>query len=94
VQKAYLDRLLNFLTKDSHFEGCDPFLLISLMTDREIFQFGEFCNCATIPRFEAIQNFGIMEILEWLRGKEFDFQSFNLAKEVGWTKQSLKRLKK
>ncbi len=78
VQKSYLDRLLDFLTKDPHFESCDPFLLISLMTDREIFQFGEFCNSASIPRFETIQNFGVIEILEWLRGKEFDFSQVKL----------------
>lgn len=78
VQKAYLDRLLDFLTEDPHFEGCDPFLLISLMTDREIFQFGEFCNSASIPKFEALQNFGVIEILEWLRGKKFDFSRFDL----------------
>ncbi|MDD5340905.1 MAG: HD domain-containing protein [Patescibacteria group bacterium] len=78
VQRAYLDRLLDFLTKDSHFEGCDPFLLISLMTDQEVFKFGEFCNSATIPKFEALQNFGVIEILDWLRGKKFDFSSFDL----------------
>jgi hypothetical protein len=77
VQRAYLDRLLEFLVKDPHFENRDPFLLISLMTDREIFQFGEFCNSASVPKFEALQNFGVIEILDWLRDKKYNFSHYN-----------------
>lgn len=78
VQRAHLDRLLDFLKTHKKFKGCDPFLLISLMTDQEIFKFGESCNRASIPKPEDIQNSGVIEILEWLRGKQFDFSQFVL----------------
>jgi len=78
VQKSYLDRLVEFLTTEKYFVGYDPFLLLSLLTDKEVFQFGEFCNTARIPAVESLSNFGVIEIVPWLKDKNIDFSKHGL----------------
>ena len=73
VQECYLNRLIDFMQSELLFRNCDPYLLLSLMTDREVFQFGEFCNTARKPKIEQLKNFGIMEIAPSLSGRKIDF---------------------
>jgi len=73
VQKSYLDRLIEFFGKEDFLQGCDPFLLLSLLTDREVFQFGDLCNTAIIPNIGLLQNSSLLEIVPWIREKKIDF---------------------
>ena len=73
VQKSYCDRLIEFFKQDSFFSGCDPFLLLSLLTDHEVFQFGDLCNTAIIPNIGLVQNSSLLEIVPWIREKTIDF---------------------
>jgi len=78
TQKSYFDRLIDFFQNETFFAGCDPYLLLALMTDLEIFQFAEFCNTAQILKSTTFSNFGIMEIIPWIKGKNIDFAKPNL----------------
>jgi dGTPase len=73
VQKNYCARIIDFFSQDSFFKGCDPFLLLSLLTDREVFQFGDLCNTAIIPNIGLWQNTSLSEIVPWIREKAIDF---------------------
>jgi len=79
LQKSYFDRLIDFFQKESFFAGCDPYLLLSLLTDLEIFHFAAYCNTAQILKLEHFSNFGIMEIVPWIKDKKIDFSQFSLG---------------
>jgi hypothetical protein len=67
--------MIDFFNQDSFFSGCDPFLLLSLLTDSEVLQFGGMCNEAIIPNIGLLQNSGssLLEIVPWIRDKKIDF---------------------
>lgn len=60
-----------FLANDSRFEGCDPALLLALLTDKEVIYLDNLLIYPIRPSDEQIMNLGIMEILEHVH-KEID----------------------
>ena len=75
IQAIYFERLLDFFSSEKDYQDCDPYVLLSLLTDNEVFQFGEYCKTARIPTSENLANFGIKEIAPWIKGKKLDFSS-------------------
>ena len=83
LQERMLDQVINYLSAEKFFADCDPFLVLSLLTDIEVFQFADLCKSGRQPNLAEISNFGIMEITPFLRGKNIDFAQANLS----WVKK-------
>lgn len=74
IQKIILERVFEFLQRDPSFKGCDPSVLLALMTDAEInYMAKNIYLHGKKPRIEDIKNFGIMEIIPHIREKNIDF---------------------
>jgi dGTPase len=73
VQKAILAETYEFLSHDAFFEGCDPAIVLALMTDRELNELGNIFLRGRRPGSEDIRNFSIAEIIPFIRGKNINF---------------------
>lgn len=74
IQTEILSRTYDFLARDPAFEGCDPALLLALLTDDEVDAVGHILLESKRLRADngLIRNFGIMEIIPYVRGKHID----------------------
>ncbi|MBW2964396.1 HD domain-containing protein [Candidatus Woesearchaeota archaeon] len=78
VQENFIRHLHHYFQNDVLYEGIDPVLLVSLLTDREVYQFGELLSRTRRPTLEQIKHFGIFEIIPHIRGKEIDYANPDL----------------
>lgn len=67
TQKVYFKRLINFFQSNKFFNGCDPYLLLSLMTDQEVFHFGRLSDKAIKLKNADLKNYGLMEIVPFIK---------------------------
>lgn len=72
IQKEVLVRCYNFFQSDPYFEGCEPEILIALMTDREMNRMAEVFLTGRKPKVEYITDFGIIEIMPYIKGRGID----------------------
>lgn len=77
LRSALMDTY-GFLSRYPYFEGCDPALLLALMTDREIDDLPAIIKNKRYPKLEEISHLGIVEIMPYLRGKKIDFTHIDL----------------
>lgn len=78
LRSALIDTY-GFLSNHNYFEGCNPALLLALMTDREIDGLPMIIRNKRFPKVEEISHLGIFELVPNLRGKEIDFTQVDLG---------------
>lgn len=86
IQTEILSRTYEFLSRDPAFEGCDPALLLALLTDDEVDAVGHVLLESKRLRADngLIRNFGIMEIIPHIQGKHIDL----FDPDLSWGKVS------
>jgi len=82
MQKIVLEKTYRFISSDSFFDDCDPAILLALLTDKELNALAQkvFLR-GKKPQKEDLANFGIMEIIPYVRGKEICFTDPDLTWE-------------
>lgn len=79
MHEAALISLYNFIKKDFDFSrkynGFDPVLFISLLTDREVTYFGQRQFESKKNSLSDIEHFGVFEILPELKDKKIDYSN-------------------
>lgn len=80
VERVLFDKLIEYFRKESFFQGWDPYLLLALMTDREVRHFGQLWNNARHPKIEEISHYGIIELVERVDDPKIDFSQ----PDLGW----------
>jgi len=80
MQKIVLEKTYQFLFSDSFFDDCDPAILLALLTDKELNALAQkvFLRGKNL-QIEDMMNFGIMEIVPYIRKKEIDFTDPDLT---------------
>lgn len=76
-----LMKLCDFM--DSLKYDVHPVLATSLLTDKEVRQFGGVVNESRKPQKEMFSNWGVFEILRYIDGKKIDYTD----PDLGWIKQ-------
>jgi dGTPase len=59
-------------------QGCNPILLTSLLTDKEVQSLMQYCLISRKPSFDLLKNFGISELLPFLKDKTIDYSQASL----------------
>ncbi|MBU2637470.1 MAG: HD domain-containing protein [Nanoarchaeota archaeon] len=78
LQEQVVYGLCDYFANNSYFEGVSPVLLTSLLTDKEANYFGTFMIKCKRPKIEEIADFGIFEILPYLKGRDIDYTNPDL----------------
>lgn len=73
LQENILGRIYDFFQKSPDLEGCDPAILLALLTDKEVNGLTTLMLSSLNLRIEHLDDFGIMEIAPHIRGKNIDF---------------------
>lgn len=73
-----LSAVYELLCRLPYFEGCDPAVLLALMTDREIDDLPTILRNKRSPKLEEIAHLGIVEIAPHIKGKQIDFTQVDL----------------
>lgn len=76
--KMVLEKIYTFFRDEPFFEGCDPALLLALLTDREANKMADIFLITKKPSIKQIEHFGIMEILCSIKGKSIDLTNPDL----------------
>jgi len=72
IQMKILEKTFDFLHEPS-FDGYDPVVLLSLLTDPEVNLIGEMFVKTKRPTLERLQDYGINELIPDLKGKKIDY---------------------
>lgn len=75
---SQLNHIYNYIKSDDRFEGCDPAIVLALMTDKEVMELAQMLITPLRPRDEQLQHFGIMEILPYLKNRDIDLEDPDL----------------
>ncbi len=76
LQEKIIHGLYNFFLKEDL--GVHPVIAISLLTDLEATRYGEILLKSRIPKVDDIKNFGLFEILPYIKDKPIDFTNHDL----------------
>lgn len=82
IHRSVMEKTYDFLSKEKLFEDCDPVMLLSLLTDKEMNKMAEIMLKSKTPKIEYVVDFGIMEIVPYIRGKKFNF----VQPDLSWAK--------
>jgi len=75
LQETILTKLCEYISAEPAFAYFDPVIVVSLLTDTEADEFAGLLLESQKPSVDQIRNFGIFEILPYLKGKEIDYTS-------------------
>lgn len=78
-EKEYLHALFEFLSDDERFEGTDPVIAISLMTDGEAEYLGKMLLEKKTPTEKDISGLAVHELIPYLKGKDIDYTNPGLS---------------
>jgi dGTP triphosphohydrolase len=73
LQKNVLEKIYNFFSTAPEFKACDPAILVALLTDREANALATIFHETRKLKFEHLLDFGMLEILPFIKEKSFDF---------------------
>lgn len=71
-QKQSLYDVYNFLTRAPYFQGCQPEVLLALMTDAEVAELVELIGNRYNPRNKDFERLSIYEIAPYIEGRKID----------------------
>jgi dGTPase len=78
AQKSALLDINQFFSTNPIFEGCDPAILLALMTDREADRLVNLIRNKPLPSIEEISYLGIIEIIPFLKEKRLSYNPIPL----------------
>ena len=67
--------IYDFIANSPYFADCDPAVVLALLTDREVMELAQILITPLAPRPEQIRSLGVMEIVPYLKNKQFDLSS-------------------
>lgn len=72
IQETILEQAYEFFATDPFFNGCDPAVPLSLLTDREVEMIGDILRASRRLDIAGIRGFGVTEIIPHIRWKNID----------------------
>lgn len=78
LHKEVLDLIYEYFSTEGFFTGVDLAVIIALMTDQEVKEMARIFIETRRPKIENLSDFGIMEIIPDIRGKDIDFSNPDL----------------
>jgi dGTPase len=72
IQGEILNCIFEFFSNDSFFQGCDPAVLLALLTDREANELGKIFLENRFPIISDLANLGVMELVTILKKAKID----------------------
>ncbi len=84
LQKQYLVTIYKFISNSPQFEGVNPVVAVSLLTDKEVTKFANLLAHSFKPTINDIKHFGIIEILPYLKNREIDYSD----PDTGWYRKN------
>jgi dGTPase len=81
LQETYLTTIYEFFCEDDRFEDVDPLILLSLMTDDQAVKLASEIGSRRFIHDGMLDQYGISEIIPYVRGKEIDFTKPDLRKK-------------
>ncbi|OQA03560.1 MAG: Deoxyguanosinetriphosphate triphosphohydrolase [bacterium ADurb.Bin400] len=72
--RQVLKKIYEFLGEFPYFEGCDPAILLALLTDKEANRLSEMFLKQPVITVGDLHSFGIMEIAPYVRDRQIDFE--------------------
>ncbi|MFW6450438.1 MAG: HD domain-containing protein [Nanoarchaeota archaeon] len=81
LQERYLKHVYRFIKDSNQFDGIDPLLAVSLLTDREVDIFIELITHSVKPGISDLKHFGLMEILPYIKDTAYKWRSTPLKKQ-------------
>ncbi|MFC1618161.1 HD domain-containing protein [Patescibacteria group bacterium] len=85
LQETILFKLCEYISDEDAFTGVDPVIVASLLTDTEADEFARLLLETRMPSIDQIKNFGVFEILPYIKGKDIDYADPDLE----WGKEIL-----
>ncbi len=82
LQEQYLKTIYEFIKKSPEFNGVDPVVAVSLLTDREVDRFANLLAHSVKPTLSDLKHFGLIEILPYIKNRKIDYETPDLF----WTK--------
>lgn len=79
IYQSALDRAYDFFSADDFFRGVDPAIVLALLTDGEVGMLSRLFRKKKALSTRDLKNFGIMEIVPHIRGKNIDFTKADLS---------------
>lgn len=73
LQEKFLTTIYEFISKAPDFQGINPVIAVSLLTDREVGKFAELLTHSVKPTLDDIKNFGLIEIMPYIKHREIDY---------------------
>ncbi|NPE26558.1 HD domain-containing protein [Methanococcoides sp. SA1] len=81
MNEVTIESICAYFERHEEFDGCDPILLTSLLTDREANRFGELFVRSADPDVEELKMLGIFEIIPHIRGKGIRYWDADLREK-------------
>ncbi|MFC1741877.1 HD domain-containing protein [Nanoarchaeota archaeon] len=85
LQGQMIPLIVKYFTDQPFFNGVDPVLLTSLLTDKECFYFQNILSTTRMPDVDQLCNFGIFEIIPYIKRKNIDY----CDPDLGWKEKAI-----
>ncbi|MFW6014390.1 MAG: HD domain-containing protein [Nanoarchaeota archaeon] len=79
LQEQYLKTIYRFIRDSSEFEGVDPVIAVSLLTDREVDRFANLLAHSVKPTLSDLKHFGLIEILPFIKNRKINYENPDLS---------------